>query len=115
MVHIDDYEFGKIVIDGEEYTEDVIVYPDHVEEDWWRKEGHSLHREDVEDLLENPPEVLVVGTGAYGRLRVLPETKRAFENKRTEVKDQKTRRAIKIFNELVEEGENAVATLHLTC
>lgn len=115
MVHIDDYEFGKIVIDGEEYTEDLIIYPDHVEEEWWRKEGHSLHKEDIEEIIENPPDVFIVGKGNHGRLRMLPETRRALENQGTEVKVKKTQRAVRVFNEQIEEGADVVAALHLTC
>ncbi|MHA1839475.1 MAG: hypothetical protein ACTSYO_05915 [Candidatus Ranarchaeia archaeon] len=38
---IDKYEFGCIVIRGQEYTSDVIVFPDRVIDGWWRKERHS--------------------------------------------------------------------------
>lgn len=115
MVHVDDYNFGEITVDGESYTDDLILYPDHVEEEWWRKEEHSLYVEDIEDILEDPPEVLIVGKGAYGRLRVLLETRRAFEGKEVELICQKTRKATNIFNKKVKEDEDVVAALHLTC
>ncbi len=115
MVHVDDYDFGEIIVDGESYTEDLVLYPDHVEEGWWRKEGHSLHVEDLEDILEDPPNVLIIGKGAYGRLRVLPETRRALEGKEIEIEDQKTRKATNLFNKMVAEDKDVVAALHLTC
>ena len=46
---IESYDFGRIVIDGEIYIADVIVTPDGVKADWWRKMGHSLCQEDWEE------------------------------------------------------------------
>ncbi|RLI41160.1 hypothetical protein DRO69_11945, partial [Candidatus Bathyarchaeota archaeon] len=64
---IDSYDFGVIVIKGKRYTSDVIVLPEKVIDGWWRKEGHSLHMEDLKEVIEREPkpEVLVVGTGYY--------------------------------------------------
>ena len=49
---IDSYIFGKIVIDGQDYDRDVIVYPDYVERNWWRKEGHELCIDDIKSSIE---------------------------------------------------------------
>ncbi len=115
MVKIDDYSFGEIEVDGDKYSEDLIIYHDNVESSWRRKEGHSLYKEDIEDILENPPDILIIGRGAQGRLRLLPETRRALEDKGVKVEDKKTERACKRFNKLVEEDEDVAAALHLTC
>ena len=71
---IDSYEFGAAVIDGRRYSSDVIIYPDRVKDDWWRKEGHRLCIDDLGDVVENKPDVIVVGMGDPGLMRVLPET-----------------------------------------
>jgi len=68
MAHIDDYRFGRIVIDGRAYTSDLILLPHRVVENWWREEGHLLHAADLGPVLELQPEVLVVGQGTFGRL-----------------------------------------------
>jgi len=44
---IEHYEFGHIVIRGKSYSSDVIIYPDHVDSDWWREEGHRLSPVDL--------------------------------------------------------------------
>ena len=62
---IDSYRFGEIVIDGRHYSHDVIIYPDHVDSDWWRAEGHSVEPSDLAEVLESPPEVLVIGQGGF--------------------------------------------------
>ena len=70
---IDSYRFGLIVTNGKKYTSDVIIFPDRVKDNWWGKTDHQLC---PEDMTENA-EVLVVGTGASGLVKVLPEVKQA--------------------------------------
>ena len=40
MARLGDYAFGRLTVDGAEHTRDLIVLPDRVVGDWWRK-GHS--------------------------------------------------------------------------
>jgi hypothetical protein len=107
------YDFGSIVIDGKEYTSDVIVFPDKVRDHWWRKEGHRLDIDDLEEVLEFKPEVLVIGTGYSGVMEVPEETLRYLQMKNIEVHVAPTREAIKIFNGLG--GKRVVGAFHLTC
>ena len=69
---IESYDFGLIVIKGRRYTSDVIVFPERVIEGWWRKEGHRIYVEDLKEILDREPrpEVLVVGTGYYGIVKI---------------------------------------------
>jgi hypothetical protein len=46
MAKLEDYSFGRITVDGEEHTRDLIVLPGRVVPDWCRREGHSLALED---------------------------------------------------------------------
>jgi hypothetical protein len=112
---IDSYDFGQIVIDGQRYTSDVIVFPDRVKADWWRKESHRLHVEDVKDALEEKPNVLVVGTGYSGLVKVLPETEKYVRSRGVELIVQRTGEAYKTFNRLVQSGKTVIAAFHLTC
>ena len=75
---IDSYKFGEIVIDGQTYDRDLLILADRVASGWWRAEGHKLTLADLGEVLADPPQVLVVGTGRYGRLSVLPETQQAL-------------------------------------
>lgn len=111
---IDSYRFGRIVIDGETYTSDVIIYPDRVDGSWWRSEGHSLCIEDLNALVEENPEVLVVGTGDPGHLRVRSETREFLNSKGIELIVEPTSGACKTYNEL-SKTRRVVAALHLTC
>ncbi|UCF13825.1 MAG: Mth938-like domain-containing protein [Thermoplasmatales archaeon] len=114
IVLIDSYSFGRIVIDGKTYTSDIILYPDRVDDGWWRKSGHLLQKEDLKDIIEYNPEILIVGTGTYGLMNVLDETKQFLELKEIELKAEETGKACKIYNEL-KEKRKVVAALHLTC
>ncbi len=111
---IDYYSFGRITIDGKDYSSDVIVYPERVNSSWWRKEGHRLDIEDLKDILESKPEVLIVGTGAYGTMVVLKETEEYLKKKGIKLIADNTKSACKTFNKLSGSG-NVVAALHLTC
>jgi hypothetical protein len=112
---IDSYDFGEIVIDGRRYTSDVIVFPDRVKADWWRKMGHQLCVEDIEEALEEKLDVLVVGTGYSGLVKVLSETEKYVRSRGVELIVQRTGEAYKTFNRLVQSGKRVAAALHLTC
>ncbi len=73
MNTIDSYHFGEIVIDGKKYSSDVIIFPDRVLDNWWRKTGCQLCLEDIAEVITENPEVLVVGSGASALMKVLPE------------------------------------------
>ena len=77
--HIDSYHFGKIVIDGQTHSKDVILLPDRVIANWWRNEGHKLSMNDLEDVLAAKPQGLVVGQGAYSRMQVPAQVKTELE------------------------------------
>ena len=47
---IDEYLFGKMVIDGISHTSDVIIHPGGVLPGWRRKERHSLSEINLKDI-----------------------------------------------------------------
>ncbi len=110
---IDSYSFGRIVINGKAYTSDVIIYPGRVDGAWWRREGHLLQREDLAEALKAKPEVLVIGTGYSGVMRVPRELVEQIARQGIAVKVERTSKAVEVYNEL--EGAKTVAALHITC
>lgn len=113
MARLEDYSFGRLVVDGSERTDDLIVLPDRVVTDWWRREGHSLAIEDFDEVLDELPERLVLGVGAYGRLHPDPEVIAELERRGTAVECLRTDEAIGRYRELDE--RRTAAALHLTC
>lgn len=114
---IESYEFGAIVINGKRYTSDVIVFPEQVIDGWWRKEGHKVHVEDLEEILklEPKPEVLVLGTGYYGLVKVLPKVENTLKAQGIKLVAQPTRKATRTFNKLLNSERRVVGAFHLTC
>jgi len=111
---IDSYQFGIIVVSGQQYTSDVIIFPDRVKDSWWRKTGHQLCLDDIAEVLTENPEVLVVGTGASDLMKVLPEVRQAAEAQGIELITEATDKACHTYNQL-SHSQKAVAALHLTC
>jgi hypothetical protein len=113
MPRIEGYRFGRIVVDGEEQTRDVIVLPDRVVTNWWRADGHRLVLADLDDVLEELPAHLLVGTGAYGELRPDPEALEQLRERGLEVEALPTGEAVRRYLEL--DPRRTAAALHLTC
>lgn len=111
---IDDYRFGRIVIDGQVYRHDLILLPDRVLPNWWRVEGHSLVLEDLQQALNSSPQVLVIGLGVYSRMKVPEETRQQIEALGIRFMALPTGEACETYNQLRGE-EHVVAALHLTC
>ena len=113
MPRIEDYRFGQVVVDGKEQRRNVIVLPDRVVSAWWRADGHRLVLADLDDVIEELPERLVVGTGAYGQLRPDPEALDELGRRGVEVEALPTDEAVRRYGEL--DPRRTAAALHLTC
>ncbi len=111
---IDHYSFGKIIIDGKTYTMDLIIYPDRIDPSWWRKEGHLLQIEDLSEVIKEKPDILIIGTGYNGVMRVPEETVVNLRSKGIEVIIKKTTEAVEVFNNM-KGDKKVIAAFHLTC
>lgn len=109
------YSFGKIVVNGNEYTSDLIILPDRIYPSWWRKEGHSLCLEDLKEVFKTNVDTLVVGTGAYGRMRVPDEVTNELKKRGIDTYSAETGKAVELFNKFFEEGRKVAGAFHLTC
>ena len=82
--------------------------------EWWRKDGHVLHVEDVKLIVEEKPEVLIIGTGKYGIVKVSPQTREYIGSKGIALIVEQTEQAREIYNR-ISQAKKVVAALHLTC
>lgn len=112
---IDSYSFGRIAVAGKSYTSDLIISPERVTAAWWRKQGHSLHVDDLGEIVAAKPKVLIVGTGYYGCMQIPAATRRFLEQHGIELRDRRTGDAVEEFNRLQQEFAHVIAALHLTC
>lgn len=113
MAKLEDYRFGRIVIDGNAETRDVIVLPGRVVRSWWRRDGHHLVREDLNEVLEELPERLLVGTGAYGRMEPDAELLDELRGRGITVEVMPTAEAVRRYAKL--DPRRTAVALHLTC
>jgi hypothetical protein len=113
MPRIERYRFGRVLVDGAEKTRDVIVLPERVLTGWWRADGHRLVLADLADVIEELPERLLVGTGAYGQMRPDPDALDELRQRGVEVEALPTDEAVRRYGEL--DPRRTAAALHLTC
>ena len=115
-MHIDQYRFGTLVVDGREINADVLVTPGGVQEHWWRREGHVLSLEDLGALPDASLRRLIVGTGGYGRMRPAAGLERELAERGVAVEVLPTSGAVDRINALLQAGAEGWAdALHVTC
>ena len=113
---ITSYAFGKIEVDGREFTKDLMILPDgSVHDSWWRDEGHRLKLKDIEPVLEAKPKILVVGMGSPGEMTPDAALLSQLEIRGIELRSMPTEQAVREYNALLAKGEKVAACFHLTC
>ncbi len=112
---IDSYSFGSMTVMGENHRNDLKIIDKQIIGNWWRREGHALYAEDIDDILYSSVETLVVGTGAYGSMRITGEAAQALEGREIELVAVPTKEAVSIFNDLHNQGKHVAGAFHLTC
>jgi hypothetical protein len=112
---IEKYSFGSIVVNGQTYKADLKIIGGNVVTNWWRKEGHRLRIEDINDILEYKPEVLIVGTGFFGMMKIDEALKKFLEENGIKVIAERTGKAVNAFNDAYREIKKVAGAFHLTC
>ncbi len=110
---IEHYEFGKIVVNTQTYTTDIIILPNNQILSWWRKSGHNVVNEDLEKIYKSKPEIIILGTGKYGIMKVSDEVYQYCRKHNIKLIAKDTQAAIEIFNN--EKSTSKSAGFHLTC
>ena len=113
MAELSEYSFGSLTVDGERHTRDLIVLPGRVVPDWWRRAGHSLALEDLDEVIDELPERLILGCGHDGRLRPPEAVLDQLRERGVDVEAMPTAEAVQRYGEL--DPERTAAALHLTC
>lgn len=117
-VEIQHYEFGRIVIDGEEFENDLLIEGGKVRKRK-KKPSKALKGEYGHTPLSAKEKIpwdctaLWVGTGMYGSLPITPEVHAEAERRGVNLVIEKTPDLIKRLREGLPENTNLI--LHLTC
>ena len=109
---INSYSFGNIKVNGQNFSSDLIIFNNRIKKNWWRKEGHHLHKQDLKEVIDYNPDILIIGTGKQGVMTVPQSLINFLEERNITVKVNRTDKAVALFNKA--EGRKAAA-LHLTC
>ncbi|MFW5907988.1 MAG: MTH938/NDUFAF3 family protein [Candidatus Natronoplasma sp.] len=119
---IEDTSFGEVTIDGKTYDYDVVVFPDSIirrkKSITKEKHGtsHKFTRAEMKVYLEevDPSNInsIVVGTGQYDKLKLLPEARQLLEEKDLEYIERKTPDLVGMQDH---PRENNIFIIHVTC
>jgi hypothetical protein len=109
------YAFGHIEIDGAQYNSDLIIFPEKVMANWRRNSGHSLTMEDLKEVVKYRPELLVIGQGAFGVMKIQRGLIEKLQELGIKVLAANTREAADIYNEESKSHKRIVGVFHLTC
>ena len=115
MQLIERYSFGTIQINNKSFSRDLIIFPEEVIPNWWRKEGHLLHLEDLQEIVKRKPKILIIGTGYNGIMKVPKNLTRHLEKLGIKTIVKTSKEAVNEYNTFVKRKENVAAALHLTC
>jgi len=114
-MRIERIAFGKLVLDGRTFTSDLIIHPDgRVVDGWRRQRGHHLSMEDISELVAGGPDVIVAGTGVFGRMSPEPGLEERMLKCGIRFLWERNKKAAEIFNHHVSTGRVG-ACFHLTC
>lgn len=118
-MRIERTEFGSITIDGEIYPYDVLIRLSGKIRKRKKKlskkhygTSHIVSLDEAEFVYEKGSDLLVVGTGQNGNLRLSPEAAEFFSRNGCSVLAEPTPHAIATFNEA--KGEK-IGLFHVTC
>ena len=104
-----------MVVKGEKYHNDIIIFPNYILDFWWRRKGHEVQIEDLEEVLKQKDiEVLVIGKGEPGYLDINSKTKEVLESRGIQLIIQPTKKAWKTYN-AIRDTHRVVGAFHLTC
>ena len=112
---IQEYHFGNMMVDNQPHVNDLKIIDGKVVSKWWRREGHTVTEEDVDDVLAATPRYFVVGTGQPGRMAVDANLSGILARLGIELIEEPTDQAIHTFNRLHRDGEKVAGAFHLTC
>jgi hypothetical protein len=111
---IDSSSFGNIVVDGKGYG-DIKIDKDGNVMPWHYTEHHTVLVDDLLELVEGI-DVLVIGIGTAGCVRVVDEVKAMAKKKKIKLVIENTADACKSYNDMLKKKPGRVAAiLHSTC
>lgn len=111
--------WGFVEVEGLGRFRDVKLWPGGGRAWDWRESGTDhqpgILCEDVTELLNHEPELVILSRGREGRLSVSPETLSLLDRRGVPVVREKTDAALATYNRLAGEGRRVAGLFHTTC
>lgn len=104
-----------MIVDGKKYGNDLMICGDSVKSNWVREEGHLLKPNDLEWVVEREPDLLIVGKGSSGRMKIAESTRTRLQERGIDLWSDTTDEAAEYFNSKQGGSELVAAAFHLTC
>ena len=112
---ISEFSFGRIVVDGQTCNNDIKIVQGKLVSDWWRQSGHLVEIDDVQDILDSDSEILVIGKGQPGYMRIADSLRRRLAKHNMLLIDEPTPEAVRTFNRLHCAGKRVSGGFHVGC
>ena len=112
MAFIEDVAFSRLVVGGKVYRSATIVYPNSADGRWWRKDGMKFLPEDFDGVIQQKPDVVVLGVGFSAKVSVPEETRKRFAQEGILCIVADTPEAVQQFNEL-RKTRKVIGAFHL--
>ena len=110
-----EFSFGRLVVDGQICNNDIKIVNGKLVPDWWRKSGHTVEIEDVQDIIDSDSVILVIGKGQPGYMRVTESLREHLGKNNIKLIVEQTSDAIQTFSRLMQEGKQVSGGFHLGC
>jgi len=117
---INHLEFGEIIINNQKFH-DVLIYDNKIEQrDYPKLEevfgtGHFIGEWEKIKLLSGEPEIIIIGNGYQGVLKVDEDFKNEIKKRNIELIINYTPDVIDLINNKIKEGKRINALIHTTC
>jgi hypothetical protein len=120
MLKIDQVSWAKISVSGNDFFQVLLLGQKVIERDVDKLRklfgtSHQVGSWEWKRLLEKGPEIILIGNGWEGALKVDEEAKKKVISLGIELKILITPKAVEEYNQLVKSGKRVNALIHTTC
>ena len=118
MARIHGLTFGSVVVGGKKYPWDILTFADDMVRK--RKGGllmfgsHEIKRQDLEELSQGQPALVIVGTGTDGAAHMAPEAESWAKADNLDLLVQPSYDAVAKTNEFTEQKEKVAVLIHIS-
>ena len=104
---IQEYKYGMFKVDNRVYYDDIKLLGTKVK--FWECRTREIRLEDIQDLLEIKPQMIIIGLGAGGLISVSDGVKEALRMRRITLVSEKNQKAAEAYNDALNNGKNVAA------